>query len=117
MGFFVDVKKATWNKDVKIFSLEGQLDTKSLADMEAVIKQEKASGEKAAWVIDLTKLNYISSAGVAIFIGLGYEAEEQGGLCFFGASSKVVSVFELLGLTDVFKFYKSETDARQSSGM
>lgn len=117
MGFSVSIKKDKWTKPVTIFHLEGQLDSKSIQELEREILQQKENAQEGAWVMDLTKLAYISSAGVAIFIGLGYEAQNKGGLCFFGATSKVFSVFELLGLTDVFRFFASEEEAKKDSGI
>lgn len=114
MGFGVNLASEQWKNKVRIFMLEGQLDSKTIQELEAAIKQEQQSKDAGAWVMDLSKLTYVSSAGVAIFIGLGYEAEGEGGLCFYGASPKVFSVFELLGLTDVFRFFPTQEEAKST---
>jgi anti-sigma B factor antagonist len=117
MGFGVNVLTETWKNKVRVFKLDGQLDSKTILELENAIKREQAQKDSAAWVMDLSKLSYVSSAGVAIFIGLGYEAEAKGGLCFYGANDKVHSVFDLLGLTEVFRFFPTEDEAKAQSGL
>jgi anti-anti-sigma factor len=117
MAFGVSVAGEQWKNKVRIFKLEGQLDSKTIQELESAIKREQADKGAGAWVMDLSKLTYVSSAGVAIFIGLGYEAAGKGGLCFYGASPKVFSVFELLGLTDVFRFFPGSDEAKAQSGL
>ena len=116
MSFKVSAEETRWRGTVRRFTLEGQLDTRSIQNLEKAIQAEQARGGEAPWVMDLEKLEYISSAGVAVFIGLGYDVEGRGGLCFYGATEKVRSVFELLGLTDVFAFYSDEAEAREKTG-
>ncbi|MBG8552846.1 STAS domain-containing protein [Hymenobacter guriensis] len=91
--------------------LDGELDASSsvLLDTElsnpAVLKYQKV-------LIDCQRLNYISSAGLGVFIShLQRFQDANVKLVFFNMQEKVHNVFEILGLDSLMTIVPSETEA------
>jgi anti-sigma B factor antagonist len=58
---------------------------------------------------DLTKLSYIDSTGIGIFINLAKQIRaNQGDLAFLNVSSKIMEVFKLVKLHDFIPIFKSD---------
>ena len=56
-------------------------------------------------VLDCTDLDYISSAGLRIFLGILQYHEERGGHVFLrGVNDKVRDIFVLTGFNNIFEF-------------
>ncbi len=93
-------------------SINGDLDASSALVMDSVIKQAYQE-EHFRILVDCKSLNYISSAGLGVFISYHEDfLKEEGKFVFFEMSDKVYNVFELLGLHDLFKIVKSEHEAK-----
>lgn len=59
--------------------------------------------------LDFTGLDYISSAGIGVILSHQDEIYQNGGqIVFTGMSPKVLNVFQLLGLHQLFKILDSE---------
>jgi len=95
------VRKAT-EGDLSILSPEGYLDAHTAPEFERTIQEEIAGG-RCRIVADCQKLDYISSAGLGVFMGFIEEIRDQGGdIKICGLAPKVRQVFELLGFDAVF---------------
>ncbi len=95
------VRKTT-EGDLSILSPEGYLDAHTAPDFERAIQEEIAGG-RFRIVADCPKLDYISSAGLGVFMGFIEEIRDQGGdIKICGLAPKVRQVFELLGFDAVF---------------
>lgn len=95
------VRKAT-EGDLSILSPEGYLDAHTAPDFERAIQEEIAGG-RFRIVADCQKLDYISSAGLGVFMGFIEEIRDQrGDIKICGLAPKVRQVFELLGFDAVF---------------
>lgn len=56
-------------------------------------------------IIDCTHLDYISSAGLRIFLGILQSAEEKGGHVFIkGINGIVREIFAITGFDNIFEF-------------
>ncbi|MGB0840341.1 MAG: STAS domain-containing protein [Chitinophagales bacterium] len=92
-------------------AIEGDLDASSALTMDEVIK---SAYEKTYYqvLIDCRFLEYISSAGLGVFIS-NYDdfQEKEGVFVFFAMKEAVYNVFELLGLHNIFDIVKNETEA------
>ena len=67
--------------------------------------------------MDLSQLEYISSAGLGSFVGVLSELRSQGGDIFFiGLSPKMFKIFKVLGFTRIFKVFESEGEALKAFG-
>ncbi|QNH62985.1 STAS domain-containing protein [Hymenobacter sediminicola] len=92
-------------------SLDGELDASSsvLLDSE-LAKPETLQFEKV--LIDCRNLNYISSAGLGVFISHLQQFQDAGvKLVFFNMQDKVHNVFEILGLDALMTIVPSQAEA------
>ncbi len=59
-------------------------------------------------VVDLSGLEYISSAGLRVILGVGKKVKSnQGSLIFGGMSGMVKEVFEISGFSSIFPVHDS----------
>ena len=84
-------------------------------DEDSVAKiQELFDTGRYRLMIELSGLDYISSAGAGVFIGaIGTAQEHQGNIILLNPSSNVKEVFDLLGLSQIFTFCESKEEAIQ----
>jgi anti-sigma B factor antagonist len=97
--------------DWTIVTVEGRMDTVSAPDFEGKIQERIAEGAKRL-VVDLSRLEYISSAGLRCILVAGKSATGTGGrLCCCGLQGVVKKVFDVSGFTTLFPVYDSLEDA------
>lgn len=85
--------------DVLVVALTGKLDALSAPELEARLVQCIDSGETKV-VLDLTKLDYVSSAGVRVFLLSHKKLKDRGGQIYFcGLTPDVRKVFDLTGFS------------------
>jgi len=92
-------------------SLDGELDASSsvLLDTE-LSKPDILDNEKI--LIDCQRLNYISSAGLGVFIShLQRFQDANTKLVFYNMQDKVHNVFEILGLDSLMTIVPSQAEA------
>jgi anti-sigma B factor antagonist len=59
-------------------------------------------------------LNYISSAGLGVFMAFIENIRDKGGdIKFSSMSEKIYNVFDLIGFPLIYEFYKSDDEAIQ----
>lgn len=94
--------------NINIISLYGFLDAHTAPLLEDAISN-LADSEKFNILVNFNELNYISSAGLGVFMAFIEEIREKGGdikLCAMNA--KVFSVFDLLGFPLLFDIIETE---------
>lgn len=79
--------------------IEGRLETKTAPELEAVVKSELAG--VASLIFDLTKLEYISSAGLRVLLSAQKIMNAQGEMKIRGANEIVTEIFEITGFSDI----------------
>ena len=106
---FDAIKKITG--DVAVFYLRGYLDAKTAPILEE--KLERAIAENLPKIaVDFKNLDYISSAGLGVFMAQVEEAREKGGdIVLCEMSEKVFSVFDLLGFPAIFDIFDTLEEA------
>ena len=83
--------------------LEGFLDADTVLRLRKLLL-DLIKGEHYKLIIDLEKLEYISSAGVGVFIGVIKRVREKSGdIVFLHPLPPVYRVLDILGLTKIFK--------------
>ena len=84
--------------------LEGSLDTAAAPEAEKVMDPlNNVEGKDI--IIDCTNMEYISSAGLRIFLGILQNAEEKGGHVYIkGLNDTVQAIFDLTGFSNIFEF-------------
>jgi len=99
-------------KDIPIIRLSGRFDGRGAAIFE---KNIKALGdpEQAGWIIDFSKVDYLSSAGIrALIIAAKKFQQHNGTLCLCGLTPQVAFVLETTGLTRIFKIFNTIEEAK-----
>ena len=88
---------------ISIITLEGFVDAHTAPNFETAIQTELEAGHVRI-VVDCSKLNYISSAGLGVFMSFIEEVREQNGdIKISGLAPKVRHTFEILGFHDLFE--------------
>ncbi len=87
---------------VCVLAVEGYLDAHTAPAFETAIEDEIRSG-RVRLVVDCSRLTYISSAGLGVFMSFLEEIREQGGDIKLAAiTPKVFQVFDVLGFPQLF---------------
>ena len=99
--------------DVSILRLQGFLDAHTAPKFEKAI-QQLLSENRFKLVISMTELNYISSAGLGVFMGFIEEIRKNDGdIKLSNMSPKVYKVFDLLGFPALYDIFSDESEAKQ----
>ena len=87
-----------------VATIEGSLDTAAARETEKVMDPlNNVEGKDI--IIDCTNMEYISSAGLRIFLGILQNAEEKGGHVYIkGLNDTVQAIFDLTGFSNIFEF-------------
>jgi anti-sigma B factor antagonist len=98
-------------EDVKIVDLEGNLDTNTAPDAESHLSK-LMSEDITKILINLEKLDYISSAGLRVFLATAKQLKSTGGelrLCHLNET--VQEIFDMSGFSTILSVSSSETEA------
>jgi anti-sigma B factor antagonist len=103
--------KETHLNDIVILNLSGELDAGTSIFLDEKIEKFIESGYKK-FVFGFEQLDYISSAGLGVFIShLDDVNNKDGFFRFFGLQDKIKNVFSLLGFDLLVSIYSSENEA------
>ena len=80
-------------------TIEGRLDTTTAPKLEAVVKNELA--DVTTLTFDLSKLEYISSAGLRVLLSAQKTMNKQGEMTVTGCSEEIMEIFEVTGFSDI----------------
>ena len=80
-------------------ALEGRLDTMTAPELEAELSRSLSGAE--ALVLDFSKLEYISSAGLRVLLSAHKAMSSKGGLKVTNVNEIVREVFEVTGFADI----------------
>ena len=84
--------------------LAGSLDTAAAAETEKAMNPLNDVEGKDI-IIDCTDLEYISSAGLRIFLGILQNTQEKGKKVYLkGINDNVRSIFAITGFSNIFQF-------------
>lgn len=96
---------------VAYFELQGYLDAHNFEKLEALF--ERYFEESVyRFVVDIRRLEYVSSAGAGVFIGAVGTCQDNGGnIVLVQPSQEVKEIFELLGVYQIFPVVSHRTKA------
>jgi anti-sigma B factor antagonist len=98
-------------KDISILRLKGFLDAHTAPQFEQAI-QDLIEESRYKIIISMSDLNYISSAGLGVFMGFIEEIRNKNGdIKLSNMSDKVYKVFDLLGFPALYQIFKEEVEA------
>ena len=104
----VDIKTVKENDICKILVV-GEVDASSSIELDNAIKAAFENEKKI--MVDLSGLEYISSAGLGVFVSHLEDIRGGIGLVLFGLNESVLQVFELLGLPQLLTIVSNEEEA------
>ena len=108
MGLEVNTNKVN---DVVVVKLLGNLDTNTAPDAEAEINNWLDEGTQKM-IISLEQTNYVSSAGLRIFLATAKKITASGGvLKLCGANDVVQEILDISGFSTILDVKKSEDEA------
>ena len=100
--------KATQKEEVTIFHVDGEINMGTSPELRKLF--EKQTAKKV--VIDLEKVVYIDSSGLATLVEMLKKMKSQGGsLGLSGMSEKVKSLFEITKLDKLFSIFLTQEEA------
>lgn len=80
-------------------ALEGRLDTTTATELETELKASMDG--VSALVIDLEKLEYMSSAGLRVLLTAQKQMMKQGGMTVTHVNETIMEIFEVTGFSDI----------------
>jgi len=102
--------------DVSLIDVKGYLDAHTAPELENEFNKliEK---KQFKVVVNFKELNYISSAGLGVFMAYVETMREQSGdIKFSNLNDDVYSIFDLLGFPVLYEFFKEEAEAIKKFG-
>ena len=104
--------------NVKLIILEGSLDNTTVVEMESVLDSLINQSQSPFIIMDLSKLDYINSTGIANFLQYYTHTTRAKQGCFklFGLSSFILEILDVCGVTKLLEIYATEDEAIRSLG-
>ena len=94
----LNITKTTENNALTV-ALEGRLDTTTAPELEAELKA--ALPGVISLTIDMSKLEYISSAGLRVLLSAQKVMNQQGEMKITGVNDVIMEIFEVTGFSDI----------------
>jgi len=89
---------------ITLIELSGELDAHTAPDFERFLEERVHDEHKARLILDFSGLEYISSAGLGVLMGLIEEVRAQSGdMKLIRVPEKIYHVLDLLGFPIVFQ--------------
>jgi anti-sigma B factor antagonist len=94
-----------------IIAVIGEIDASSSIELDLAIAKSVGEGFKRI-LVDCHALEYISSAGLGVFMSYVEEFREKNiQMVLFGLKEKVVNTFEILGLAELLHIRENKNEA------
>ena len=99
------------NGDVSVLNVKGYLDAHTAPTLESAF-QELLDSKHYRIVVNFSDLNYISSAGLGVFMGFIEDIRKNGGdIKLSSMKPKIFRVFDLLGFPTLYDIVDDENKA------
>ena len=106
----IDIK-STKEDDHIVIEVTGEVDASSSINLDTAINKAIKDGETKL-LIDCHRLNYISSAGLGVFMSHIQDLENNRlKMVIYGLNEKVINVFQILGLDELLKIVDDKEQA------
>ena len=106
---------ATEDANCQIITINGELDANSAIEFDTLLTASINQLHKQI-LINCTRLNYISSAGIGVFTSKIEDCKQKGiALVLFGVTDTVSNVFSILGLDQLLPIEKTLDDAKKAA--
>jgi anti-anti-sigma factor len=96
---------------IRVLALNGRLDTETAVDVELALQDLLAAGERN-FLIDISGIGYVSSAGLRVLLSLAKQLDGGKGLLrLCGLNAAVTQVFDVAGFSKLFAIFPDRTAA------
>jgi anti-sigma B factor antagonist len=107
----LNVHNEETNNGCVYFELEGMLDAHNFETLEALFERYFETGVHR-FVVDIRRLEYVSSAGAGVFIGaVGTCQDNNGNIVLVQPSQEVKEILEMLGVFQIFPVVQNRAQA------
>jgi anti-sigma B factor antagonist len=101
----------TVENEISSLLINGDVDASSSIQLDDALKKTIADGAVKI-IIGCENLNYISSAGLGVFMSYIEDIKTKGiRMALYGLNDKVMNVFEILGLDQLLNIVSTKKDA------
>jgi len=105
--------KRLQEEGIDVLAIIGEIDASSSIELDLTIAKSVGEGFKKI-LIDCSALEYISSAGLGVFMSYIEEFKDKGiHMVLFGLKEKVANTFRILGLADLLQICVNKPEAKQ----
>jgi anti-anti-sigma factor len=109
-GQILRIAESSIGADRCELKLEGELDLWSVERLQAVL--QRVTRANTAVVVGLESCEFVDSTGIALFLQVRRQLQDEGGrLVLYGCSDQVQRIFEVAGLTDAGIVFESRDEA------
>jgi anti-sigma B factor antagonist len=95
---------------VAVVTVTGRIDSSSSADLEAALQALIDKGKRNL-VLDMAKVEFLSSSGLRVVVNAFKACKEVGELCVAQPSERAASSLSIAGLDTLFTIYPSREAA------
>ena len=92
----IEIKK---NDQETVIEIVGRLDTITAPALDKTVNED--IGDTKNLVLDLTGMEYISSAGLRVLLSAQNKMQKIGSMKLIGVCEEVMDVFEMTGFADI----------------
>lgn len=109
-GISIQLESLEAMPDLSVLRIHGYIDTSTANELQNELERCLQSG-RTNLLLDMSDVDYVSSAGWGIFISVVRSARDRGGdLCLAGMQPEVQDVFELLEFRSILDAYPRVED-------
>ncbi len=99
------------DSEIKVLVIEGSVDAYNSEILSNKL-DDVVKNDFFKIIIDCSKLNFISSSGMGVFLAMEDELTEKGGgFKFISVPDTILNVFKKVGISEIFKIYPNENSA------
>lgn len=105
--------KRMQEEGVDVLAIVGEIDASSSIDLDLAIAKSLSEGHTKI-LVDCSALEYISSAGLGVFMSYIEEFKEKNfKMVIFGMKEKVMNTFNILGLDELLLIVPTKVEAKK----
>lgn len=95
-----------------IIQVEGRLDTMTAPELETAFTNNIMESNVVQVVLDLKKLEYMSSAGIRVVLGADKTIQKKGGnMKLIHVNAEIMEILDITGLVDILDIVRPEDEA------
>ncbi|HEX2951083.1 MAG TPA: STAS domain-containing protein [Armatimonadota bacterium] len=107
----MNIERSTVAEGIPVLRLSGELDLRNVPEVRRAIRELIDEGQ-VNFIINLSGLDFIDSSGLGVLVGgLARVREKQGTIKLSCNNRRILRVFEMTRLTQLFDIYENDEAA------